>query len=55
MATLGFLGSFVYLSEFNNNYGLGYVFSGTFAISDISSTLSTMNRVCSNGRTTIAW
>jgi uncharacterized membrane protein len=45
--------SFVYLSEFNNLYGLGYAFNGTFPISDISQRLSNMNRVYSNGRTAI--
>jgi uncharacterized membrane protein len=48
-----FSDSYVYLSEFNNRYGVGFTFNGTFPISDISQTLSKMNRVYSNGETTL--
>jgi len=52
--------SYVYLSEFNNNYGLGYTWSntpgvelGSFPISAILPKLSSMNRIYSNGGATI--
>jgi uncharacterized membrane protein len=48
-----FSNSFVYLDEFNNLYGRGVTFQGTFPISDDSQALSKMNQIYSNGATTI--
>jgi uncharacterized membrane protein len=45
--------AFVYLSEFNNLYRLGFTFEGTFPVSDISQTLLKMNRVYSNDGATV--
>lgn len=49
-----FSNSLVYLSEFNTLYRLGVTVNGeVFPLSDVSQSLSTMNRVYSNGGTTI--
>jgi uncharacterized membrane protein len=48
-----FSNSFVYLDQFNNIYGVGETYNGTFRISELSQTLSNMNRVYSNSGVTI--
>jgi uncharacterized membrane protein len=51
--TCPFSDSFVYLSEFNNLYGLGFSFAGTLPLSNISQRWFTTNRIYSNGDTNL--